>query len=96
MQDTKPLTLDQYVDMRAIQPDLKHSYPTLDSFRWFVRNHREELARAGALINITGRLRFHPELFQQAAIEIGRKAALSQVEGHRTGRPRKNATEAAK
>lgn len=78
MKDTTTPTLDQYVDMRTLHPNVQNKYPSLDSLRWFVRNHRDELARAGALINVTGRLHFHPWLFQQAVIEIGRTAAFSR------------------
>lgn len=77
MQDTQPpaATLDEFVDLRALLPSVNHTFPTPDSVKWFVRQHRAELAEAGALINITGRLRFHPERFQRSAVEIGRRAA---------------------
>lgn len=77
MQDApQPLpALDEYVDLRALLPAVVHTFPTQDSVKWFVRQHRGELAENGALINITGRLRFHPGRFAQAAVEIGNRAA---------------------
>ena len=66
--------LDDYVDLRALLPTVKQTFPSADSLKWFVRQHRDELATAGALINITGRLRFNPSRFSQAAVAIGRNA----------------------
>lgn len=79
MQDTtKQLpALDEFVDMRTLLQSVGHTFPSKDSLRWFVRQHREELATSGALITITGRVRFHPTRFQCAAVAIGRDAALS-------------------
>ncbi len=66
--------LDEFVDMRDLLSTVKHTFPSPDSLKWFVRQHRDELANAGALINITGRLRFHPPRFNQAAVAIARRA----------------------
>jgi hypothetical protein len=73
-EDLPPLA--EFVDLRDLLPQVLHTFPTLDSVRWFVRIHREPLARAGAVIAITGRLRFHPDRFQQAATEIGRASIV--------------------
>lgn len=79
MQDTLQQTpaLVDFVDLPALHqsPGIGGTFPTQDSLRWFVRQHRDELIERGALISITGRLRFHPVLFQQVAIEIGRRHA---------------------
>lgn len=66
--------LDEYVDLLDFVKQVAHTFPTADSLRWYVRQHKKALADAGALIVITGRLRFHPERFQRAAVEIGRGA----------------------
>jgi hypothetical protein len=77
MQDTQQQlpALDEYVDLRSLLPTVKDKYPSADSLKWFTRQHRDELAAAGALIIITGRLLFHPSRFSQAAVAIGRNAA---------------------
>lgn len=77
MQDTLQHlgALAEYVDMETLLPDVRSTFPSKDSLKWFVRQHRETLAKAGALICITGRLRFHPALFQRAAVEIGQTSA---------------------
>ncbi|MDO8313911.1 MAG: hypothetical protein Q7T00_01515 [Rugosibacter sp.] len=79
MQDAPhPLTaLDEFVDLQSLLPAVRNTFPSVDSLKWFVRQHRDELATAGALINITGRLRFHPSRFGQAAVAIGRDAVGS-------------------
>jgi len=71
-QDAPPL--EEYVDLPALLPAVAHTFPTELSLRWFARQHRAELAAAGALICLAGRLRFHPALFERAAIEIGRSS----------------------
>lgn len=75
MRDTELPTLDEYVDLRGLLENVKQAFPTEDSVRWFVRRHRDALAASGAVIIITGRMRFHPARFKQAAVEIGQRAA---------------------
>lgn len=69
-----PPSLDEFVGLTDLYPKVKNTFPTMASLGWYVRQHRAALAKAGALIFITGRLRFHPEKFQQVAISIGRRA----------------------
>lgn len=66
--------MGEYVDLNGLLPQVEKHFPTLDSIRWFYRNNREQLGRAGAVIAIAGRLHFHPQRFQQVAVEIGRQA----------------------
>lgn len=75
MRNTELPPFDEYVELRDLLDSVKPAYPTEDSVRWFVRRHRDALAAAGAVIIITGRMRYHPERFKQAAVEIGQKAA---------------------
>jgi hypothetical protein len=70
-------TLDEFVNLETLLPIVELTFPTKHSLAWFVRLHRSELATAGALIYITGRLRFHPALFQRAVLKIGRSRALA-------------------
>ena len=66
--------LDEYVELQDLLDSVK-AFPTEDSVRWFVRRNRDALASTGAVIIITGRMRYHPERFKQAAVEIGQRAA---------------------
>lgn len=75
MRDTDLPSLDEYVDMQGLLDKIKQAFPTKDSALWFVRRNRDALASSGALIIIAGRMRFHPDRFKQAAVEIGQKAA---------------------
>lgn len=69
-----PASLDEFVGLAALHPKVRNTFPTEASLNWFVRQHRVALVEAGAVIFITGRLRFHPEKFQHAAISIGRRS----------------------
>jgi hypothetical protein len=71
--DLPPLA--EYVDLNDLLPQVEKHFPTLDSIRWFHRNHREELGRSGAVIVVAGRLHFHPQRFTKIAAEIGREIA---------------------
>jgi len=71
--------LAEYLDPKDVQPQLGH-FPTLDSFRWFVRNNRNRLAESGALILVAGRQKFHPDLTRQVVVEAGRAAAMGKSE----------------
>lgn len=73
--------LGEFVDLAALLPLVVHTFPTIDSIRWFTRMHRDQLAAAGALIALAGRLRYHPERFQQAAAEIGSAAVVPAERG---------------
>jgi|GEM_PF-1602084 len=83
--------LAEYVSLADIQQRLGH-FPTIESFRWFARQHRDQLAACGALILVAGRQKFHPGLTEQVVIEVGRHAAArasgsSVVPFRRTGAP---------
>ncbi|MCC7310160.1 MAG: hypothetical protein IT510_02810 [Sulfuritalea sp.] len=77
MQTTKQQLppLAEYIELKDVQQKLGH-FPTLDSFRWFIRNNRERLAESSAMILVAGRQKFHLELTRQAVVEAGRAAAL--------------------
>jgi hypothetical protein len=50
-------------------------YPSPESFRWFVRQNREELVAAGAIVCPTKRWLVQPEAFDQAVMQIGQRRA---------------------
>lgn len=66
--------LAEFVNLNDLLRQVQPHFPTVDSVRWFYRNHRERLANAGAVIVIAGRLHFHPQRFQKSVAEIGRAA----------------------
>jgi hypothetical protein len=70
--------LGAFIDLAALHQieAVRSTFPSEQSLRWFVRQHREELACEGALICLTGRLKFNAERFQQAAVSIGMRSAL--------------------
>jgi len=60
-----------YVPLRDMQDEAKTFFPSEHSFRWFIRNHRENLAKAGAMIQVANRLLFKPEAFVAYVIKDG-------------------------
>ncbi len=78
---THPNTLDDYVDFRELLPQVAQTFPTEQSLKWFIRQHRNELVKAAALIVLTGRLRFHPQRFKEAAVVIGSNLARRETLG---------------
>lgn len=70
--DQPPLDLQLPEDYRASR---LHLYPSADSFRWFVRQHRGELVKAGALSRPTGRWLVRPGLFDRVVLEVGARRA---------------------
>lgn len=76
-QQSNAPALADYVDLHGLQQvaGIPETFPTLDAIRWFVRRHRAALAARGALILVAGRQRFHPGLFQEVAIAVGKAAA---------------------
>ncbi len=78
METTQP-TLDDFVDLHELLPAVQQTFPTKDSLNWFIRCHRETLVAAGALIVITGRLRFHRQRFKEVAVDIGRTLAIGRA-----------------
>ena len=72
-------TLDDYVDIQSLLKAVEHTFPTQDSLRWFIRQHRNELVTAEALILIGKQFRFHPDVFKKVAVAIGRASIAQRV-----------------
>jgi hypothetical protein len=65
------------VSLREMQELARSEFISETVLYWFVRQHRKELALAGALLNFRGELRFRPEKFAEVAEKIAaRRAAL--------------------
>jgi hypothetical protein len=75
MTETEIPSLDEFVDLAALQASVSTAFPTVDSVRWYVRQNRAALVEEGALIIVAGRMRFNPPRFKLAVVSIGRKAA---------------------
>jgi len=79
-QDSAPSSLAEYVDLHTLQQvgEIPRVFPTVASLQWYIRMNRAALIENGALILIANRQRFHPHLFQQAVVEIGRITAAAR------------------
>ncbi len=65
----KLLTMPEYRAQRA------HVFQSDEALRWFLRQHRAALTKAGAVVQLGRRCMVEPERFDAAAFEIGRKTA---------------------
>lgn len=68
---------------RLVHPDIyraerAHLFPSAESFAWFVRKNRDELARAGALLKPNGRWLVQPDAFDSAVMAIGARRAVGR------------------
>lgn len=50
-------------------------FPTPESWRWFVRQHRAELVERGALCYVAGRVFVVADVFSRVVVEIGCRMA---------------------
>ncbi len=57
----------------------QHIFPTAESWRWFVRQHRVELTACGAVCFLAGRMFVVAETFNAAIIDIGRRLAAARA-----------------
>ena len=65
----KLLTMPEYRAQRA------HVFKSDESLRWFLRQHRNTLTSAGAVVQLGRRCMVEPDRFDVAAFEIGRRTA---------------------
>ena len=65
----KLLTMPEYRAQRA------HVFQSDESLRWFLRQNRDALINAGAVVQLGRRCMVEPERFDAKAFEIGRQAA---------------------
>jgi hypothetical protein len=63
----------------SYQADRAEVFPGIESFRWFLRQHRPRLIKAGALLTIGGRHLVDPARFDQVVVVVGREAAANRV-----------------
>lgn len=57
--------------------DGKRLFPSLESLRWFIRENRDQLVQAGALIKIRGQWHVVRPEFDAAVVDTLRKKAIS-------------------
>lgn len=76
MQPIESIRLSDYTDAAGLLAAI-NAFPTKDSLSWFVRRHRDALAKEAAVIFVTGRILYHPSRFEQVVLDIGRRATRS-------------------
>jgi hypothetical protein len=50
-------------------------FPTAESLRWFMRQHRADLVARGAIVAPTGRKLVSPGAFDSVVLEVGARRA---------------------
>lgn len=63
------------------QKERQHIFPSEHSLRWFIRRHKSELLRSGALLRLTNRLFVHAEAFDAAIMRVGKLTAVASYRG---------------
>lgn len=71
MNITAPSALDDLQKLDAYQQRTSHIFPGIQSIRWYVRQHRVDLVRSGALLTIAGRHWIAPSKFDQCVLALG-------------------------
>lgn len=66
------MTFSQY------QAERSQVFPSVDSLRWFERQHRPVLLERGAIVAPTGRKMVDPQAFDAVALEVGRSRAIAE------------------
>jgi len=70
--------LDSLQLAQEFQEDHSKFFPTIDSWRWYKRQHGDELVKVGAIITITGRDYVNPTVLEKMILKIGRRAAAER------------------
>jgi len=78
-------TIDALVPLQQYQQGRAHLLPSMESARWYVRQHRAELIDAGATLMVAGRLMVAPAAFDAFVLEQGKRDAVARA---RDGRSR--------
>ena len=68
-------TAQALVPLLAYQERRAQLCPTVESIRWFVRQHRDELVSRGALLLIAARWQIDVERFDAYVLEAGKAQA---------------------
>lgn len=67
------LPLPEYQQQRA------YIFPSVDSLRWFIRQHHPELVERQALLMPAGKKLIAPAAFDRVVVEIGARLAASRT-----------------
>ena len=71
MDITAPSPLAELQKLDEYQQRTAHIFPGIQSIRWYVRQHREDLVRSGALLTIAGRHWVHTPKFDRCVLALG-------------------------
>lgn len=80
-QQETPKTLQSVESLRDFveSPEGKRFFCSLESLRWFLREHRDSLIKAGALIKVARQVHIVRPEFDDAVIRVLREKALASL-----------------
>ncbi|MCL4799022.1 MAG: hypothetical protein KJ025_05500, partial [Burkholderiales bacterium] len=73
-----PPALGDLYSLLDYQAANAHIWPSMPSFRWWIRTHHAELVEKGALLELAGRLHVVGAAMGRVAIEIGKRAIAAR------------------
>lgn len=74
-----PAIRSDLVSWEAYCEQHRHIFPSAESWRWFLRQHRDELVARRALYFLAGKSLVKPEAMSAALEEIGHRLAKARA-----------------
>lgn len=68
--------VQELVPIDVYQQTRSHLFPSIQSVRWFLRNHRQALVQADAVVMLNRRYLVVPGAFDAYAMQSARETAL--------------------
>lgn len=75
------VSLGNLQSLESFQEANSHVFPSVPSLRWFFRRNRDDLLKAGAVVELAGRLLINAPVFSELAVTIGSKTASERERG---------------
>lgn len=73
--------ISEFAHPRDVRLELTNLFPSENSFKWFLRRNRSDLASVGAAIIVGERLLLHPARFRAFVLRMGLERAGARVDG---------------
>jgi hypothetical protein len=68
-------TVQTLVSLQVYQQSRANLFGSIESIRWYARQHRDDLIKAGALLTVAGRVKVDPAQFDSCVLAFGKQAA---------------------
>lgn len=68
-------TVESLSDVETYRAARAHIFRSPSSLKWFLRQHREELTKAGALLIVANRQMLDPAKTDEVVLQVGQRRA---------------------